>query len=264
MNEPQAQAKLPGTEPTAIEPSVQPQAGLPANGEGVQPVVQPGNEPQAEPSVDPNVQNLQRMLNERTVQSYQLQQRLEQLETQMQQAVRQPTVNQNPYDPNLNPNEWWDWKIQQGARLAAQEANQALLGQLQQMAMLNSEQQWQANHQDVNIADVKAFARSRWGTANFTQQVLDDARELMTKDYQINQVRNGAMNQAINQFRNTNSSATPMRSNQAPPVQPQLRYTDLLKQWVESDGRVEAQWSPEVRDAFQRETNYRKANPQVG
>jgi len=264
MNDPQAQVAQPGTQALETTPP-DPQAQLPANGEGVQQTQDPGNaegEPQGQTSENANIQNLHRMLNERQVMNYQLQQRLEMLESRVQQP--QQTQQENPYDYQTQFPMWQRWENQLAARSAAVEANQALMMQLQQMAMQNTEQQWQSTHPDINIGEVKAFARMRWGVPNVTEQVLNDAYSMMTQDYQINRTRTNAVNQAFTQFKNTSPSATSMRSGQAPPVTPQIKFADDLKAWNDTDGRVEETWSPERRAAFHAELNTRKTNPQAG
>lgn len=255
-NDPNVQALTPGTpqEPQANEPTtevVQDATQVPGNAE--QPQVQ---------EADENIKALQRELNRRQVENYQLQQQIEQMmQTQQQMMSRfQPQADENPYDYSTQFPQWQRWETQR----AAQEANKQLLMTLQSLAVQNSEQQWQAAHPDVNLGEVKAFAKMRWGAQNFTQQVLDDAYSLMTQSENINKVRNTTFNQTLNQFRNPNQAAVPMRGGQQTPVQPQLRLADLLKEYNRSPEEFERKYPDNVKTEFWKAVEFERRQAEGG
>src|SRR3972149_6896433 len=84
----------------------------------------PGATP--EPQPDPN-EVYRRLQSERDRERYekeQLQRRLQEVEQRQQQLQTQlnPQPATNPYDPQVQPNEWWAWTFEQNNRRVLEEA----------------------------------------------------------------------------------------------------------------------------------------------
>jgi hypothetical protein len=186
---------------------------------------------------------------------YQLEQRLNQLQqAQMEMLQRNQQTAQNPFDPNTQPEQYWDWKLarqQETLLKKAEEAyDQKLMGFLNQAG----ERQWIEQHPNVDINQVKAFAQSRWGVINPNIQQMNDAVALMNLPSTMAQVAQTQINEIFNQMKQP-QGAIPIRgANAAGGVQPQLRYDVLAQQFEQSNGRAYNTWTPEVQQAFDRET----------
>jgi hypothetical protein len=82
----------------------------------------------------------------------------------------------------------------------------------------------------------------------------------MTLPNQLAQAQSQASQQTLNQFRQPNAGATPIRGaqNVGLPTQPQVSYLKLAEAY-KANPDIEETWPIEVRDAFWRETNLRGA-----
>lgn len=175
---------------------------------------------------------------------------------QQQQFVSQlaqqaaPQVQQNPYDPQTQPNEWWTWRDQRYAEMVAQKTEERLVGALSSVAKNQAEVQWQNAHPRVNIADVKAFAETR-KIGN-----LDDAYTLMTLPQAQAQQAAGV----FNQFQRPQNAATPLQGSQGGAQQEmQGRFDKDYLEFAQTNGRAYDTWSPERRLAFDTEHKRREA-----
>ena len=237
---------------------------VPATPEDAQAQGQPAPAIEAQP--DP-VKDLQRIANERQVEIYKLQQQNQEAQQRllelMQGRIQQPQVEQNPYDYNMNPMEWFRWENQKVARdvarQASEEARRNTREEITALMQQAQEFQWAQNHPGVDVSAVKAFARMN-GIADWN---LEAAHRLMTYPAQINQVAQTQAQQALQQFRQQPVGAQPLRGAQsAGNPQAGLRYDVLAKQFEDSNGLAYNSWPKEVQQAFDRETNHRYASGQ--
>lgn len=223
----------------------------------VAPTSAPANAPAqvpAQPTAgtpDDRVAGLQRLVAQREVEKAQLEQRLAQLE-QSRQAT--PSPEQNPYDPNVNWFEALKWEQNRSARIAAQEAVQANQKFFVDMAVNAYEQDWQRQHPDVSLAEVKAFSQQR-GIRN-----IDDAYTLMRMPQTVAQAAQAGQQATLQQFTQPSIAATPVRPQAGGAQVPVgLSYEKMAQEFTNTNGRVYNSWSPEVQRLFDHETNMREA-----
>lgn len=201
----------------------------------------------------------QSIADQRQAEIYRLQQELQARQAQTPQV--QAGTETNPYDPQTD---WFNaikWEQNKAAREAAKSAaDQAMNGVLQfaqQQAKIQEENRWQQAHPQVDINLVK-----QWGQMNGVNN-LDHAFTLMTLPSTIQSVQNQAANTAFNQFRQPQNVATPVKGGQQAGGTIQLSYDAMAQEFASSNGRAYNQWSPALREAFDRET-YRRAEGNRG
>lgn len=209
------------------------------------------------PSTTPQGQGAEPVNVERLVGSLQgtvdsLRTQLQATQQQMAQMLQQtaPQAQQNPYDPQTQPNEWWAWRDQQYADTVARKTEERLMGVISNAARSQQESQWQSAHPQVNIADVKAFAQAR--------QIgnLDDAFTLMTLPQQQRQT----VAAAFTQFQRPQNSAQPLQGAQgAAQGEVQGRFDMDYQAFVQTNGKVYETWDPARRLAFDQEYAKRDA-----
>lgn len=257
----QAPPSTPEADAMQAPPAQEANAGLPADVQQfvVQQPAAEGNAMQPPPQGQMSAQqrteadaHWQKIAQERLVQQYQLQQEVERLRQESlarQQQTQSP--NQNPYDANQDWQSWIKWEQQAAARVAAQEAISGIMGFAQQQAAIQQEQQWAAQHPNVDIMQVKAFQKMR-GIQN-----MDDAYTLMTMPMMMNSVQTQAAQQTINQFRQPQVGASAVRAGQAE-GQTLLSYEGMLRAY-NANPKVEDSWPQSIRDMFWKETYGRQA-----
>jgi len=214
-----------------------------------QPGVVQGQPANAQPVFDP-AKHFQSIADQRLADNLRLQQENERLKSQVPQGAQ--AIQANPYNPQTEWPAWIKFENLAAARQASQETAQAVRQEFQGMFQQATEAQWVQAHPNVDINAVKAFMQVR-RVGN-----MDDAYTLMTLPNQLAQAQSQASQQAINQFRQPNLGATPIRGaqNMGSPIQAQLSYAKLAAAYV-ADPRVADTWPQEVKDAFDRETNLR-------
>ena len=214
-----------------------------------QPGVPQGQPTPTQPAFDP-ARHFQSIADQRLAENLRLQQELQRLQSQAPQTPQ--TIQQNPYDPNKDWASWIRFENQAAARQAAQESANAVRQEFQGLFQQASEAQWAQAHPGTDINAVKSFAQMR-GIRD-----LNDAFTLMTLPNQLAAAQSQASQQTINQFRQPNSGAAPIRGTQGvnAPIQPQMSYAKLAAAYA-SNPDVEESWPVEVREAFWKETNLR-------
>lgn len=161
-----------------------------------------------------------------------------------------PQIQQNPYDPQTQPTEWWREEMRRDREQTIQKTQEVFLGNLTQLARQQAETTWQNSHPNVSIADVKAFAQSR--------QIgnLDDAYTLMT-------LPQSQTNNAINmmtQFQRPQNQATPLRGTQGTSqADMQGRFDKDYSDYVNTNGAIYDTWPPERKAAFDTEWKKRES-----
>ena len=211
-------------------------------------------EPQGEPepqagAIDP-AKHFQSLADQRQAEIYRLQQQLLEVATRQQQ----PQVEKNPFDPQTQPEQYWDWKLDQKNRQLLDEARRLQREEFQTMIQQASEMTWQQQHPNVDINSVKAFARSR----GITQ--LDDAYTLMTLPTTLNNARRTAINQTYNTVRQPEAGAQPLRGvSGSGNGQIGLSFEKLAEEFNAKNGNVN--WPEGLMQAFQTEM-YKRADAQ--
>lgn len=211
--------------------------------------VSTGQPTPTQPVFDP-AKHFQSIADQRLAENLRLQQELERLKSQVPQTTQ--GTQQNPYDPNKDWAGWIRFENQAAARQAAQESAQAVRNEFQGLFQQATESQWAQAHPGVDINAVKAFQQLR-GIRD-----LNDAFTLMTLPNQLAQAQAQTAQQTIQQFRQPNSGAAPIRGTQGlgTPITPQLSYAKLAEAYSKNPD-VEDTWPKEVQEAFWRETNGR-------
>ena len=226
---------------------VDPATGVPVN---AQPGTEPGNIPQAPPQVDENVQNLQRILNERTVAQYRLEQEVQAMRQQLAQQQQRPQ-DQAP-DPNTDPQGWWAWRDKKLLSDARNAWKEELASQISTLSAAQQEQQFLNTHPGVDLPTLKMFAQQR--------QIgnLDDAYTLLTLPQTQAQLTTQAFQTTANQFMRP-AAAQPVRGTQPAAQIPQASFERDAQDYIATNGRIADSWSPERRAAFDLEYKKREA-----
>lgn len=236
-----------------------------------QPATQPAPQQadgQAQGQVNTNTQgtpetdaykNLQSIYNKTVAEKLAIERQFQMMQQQLQQPQTQPQnqTPQNPYDPNTD---WWNalkWEQRQAAKEAAIEASQGtmqnVLKYAQQQTQLQNEVQWQQAHPDADINQVKYFAQQR-GISN-----LDDAYTILTLPQRTNQVITQTAQNMQQQFRQPNNGVSPIRTTSPAPMPTQgLSYEKMAAKFNETNGAVYDSWTPEMQQAFNKETFLRE------
>ncbi len=202
------------------------------------------------PAPEELARHFQSIADQRQALNYQLQAQVKQLQEQLStRSAPQTDVQKNPYDPS-NWTEWLRWETQAAARLASEQTAKMLIERAQEMQRVSAEAQWQAEHPNVDINAVKAFSQIRG------IQSLDDAYIVMTQGQSMNAAAANAIQRTYNQIRQTPNAATPLRGQPAPGPQPKVSFEETLKRWNENPA-IENSWTPEFKNAFEQELNYR-------
>lgn len=238
-----------GVEPSS-SPSAAPEAQGGANGQ-----VQQQGQP------EPDAKHFQSLADQRQAENLRLQRQVDQLMEMQQKVILQQQESsqpKNPFDAATQPNDYWNWQFEnaatKAARLAAEESRKASREEMVQMFQTSYEQQWQAQHPQVNIEVVKAFQNQR-GIRD-----INDAYTLMTLPQQTAQIAQTQAQAALNQFRQPqNQGASPLRGSGQAPVQPQLSYEKLAIDFQNTNGSAYDTWPKHLQEAFDKETNLRSA-----
>ena len=238
------------------QPQPQPNAGVPQDvtpylPEPTATPTAPQGVTQGQPQTagTPDSVHFQRIADQRQAEIFRLQQELERTK---QTQVAPANANVNPHDPNTNWSEWLKFEN----RSALREATQAMQQQNQQwfmgMAQNAYESEWQKSHPNVSIQDVKAFGQAN-GISN-----IDHAFTIMTLPQYTAQVAQATQQSTLSQFSQPQVAANPVRPQGGASQGPvQLSYEAMATAYQQSNGAVYNQWSPELRRAFDRETNMR-------
>jgi hypothetical protein len=245
----QAQVPANGTLPPDLEKFVPDSPTVPATPQDAQ--AQGQNQVQTGATApDPNIANLQRIANERQLEIYRLQQELNKIQQQMVPA--QPEIRRNPYDPQTDPNRWWEWEKSDLARISAEKAAEMSRNEILSLAANAYEQQWIASHPGVDIGAVKAFAQNR-GIRD-----INDAYALMTMKDQMANVAQTTAHLAFNQARQPTQGAIPLRGSPAGGTgEIVLSFEKLAAEWQSKNGNVN--WPPELLAEFRKEAFRREA-----
>jgi len=254
-------------DPAAQQGQVVTQPASPPQG---QTLTQPDAPPAAEQGVvqgqvvDPNQAHFQSLYNRTLAEKFAIEQELareRQARLQVTQATSQARTN--PYDPATHPNEFWDWKIQEGINTAAERTRQVMGEQIGQFVQQNVEQQFlHENASDMQRLGITADHIKAYNQMNgIAPHRLDIGWRLMTMPQQIAQTQTQAINQTFQQLRQPNAQqvANPLRGSQSGVIpQAQGKYEDYARQFVDSNGRAYESWPKEVQAAFDRETYNRE------
>lgn len=184
---------------------------------------------------------------------YQMEQRLNQMQQfQMEQMQRQTQSNQNPFDSNAQPEQYWDWKLDQKNRSLLSEAKkeyeQTLMNTLAQMG----EQNWIQQHPMADPNAIRMYNRMN----GIPENNLEVGWKLMNYPQNVAQVAQNVSQQTLNNFRQPNNGAQPIRQVGGG-GQPTLSYEVLAKEYLATSGRAADNWTPDVRQAFEQETRFR-------
>lgn len=235
-----------------------PQGGVtpePSNvqvGQGQQPPQEPSNAGQGviPGDVEALVRGLKGTVDRLEVQLLQQQQAIEQ--TRQPQQPQSPT--ENPYDYQTQFPAWQRWETQMAARIAAQESTQGIVQSLMQSSMQAAESQWQQAHPNIDINAVKAYAQINWGIRNVTPKVLDDAVSVMTQSGRIAQAQTQGAQNAINQFRQPQNAAQPVRAQAGgTPIPTEGSFEKDLEVYATNGMTPPPTWSKARIEAFDRE-----------
>lgn len=221
-------------------------------------------QPQAQVTIQPQVQNeasvaeLQRIANQRQIEIYKLQQEVERIrQSQVQTQNQQQNINQNPYDPQTQWDKWMEWKIDSGINTASERASektlQNIMSYASQQAQIIAEQQWQAQHPNINIMDVKAFANAR-GIRD-----INDAYVLMSLPQNITAFSQQASLQQLNTITQQNTTPTTLRGTQSTPAEIKLSYEQMAREFQNTNGAIYDRWTPQMKQLFDQET-YRRSD----
>lgn len=248
--DPSSQIPANDTLPTELQKYAAEPANVDANSVSQAPLQAPVQQATApmQNSDQARIAELQRIANEKQVLAYQLQQELDRIRNTQTQAPQANVQNQNPHDPNTDWAGWMRYEQQQAARLAAQETTSRLLEYAQQQARVQQEMQWQQAHPNVDINQIKGFAQMR-GIQN-----LDDAYMLYSLPSQMASLQTQAVNQTLNNYRQPQQQATPVRNGQSSGASVGLSYEKMASEFQATNGRAYEAWSPQLRDAFDKET----------
>lgn len=254
---PQAQANETST---GVPPELQKFADTPSSNEqATAQQAQAQDQAQNQPGQPDGIAELQRKLNERTVRAYQLEQELERVRQEqiaLAQARAPQQANQNPHDPNANWTEWLRWELDQRDERIASKSEERFMNRLQSLAQQQAEIQWQQSHPDVDIQTIKAYARAN-GIADWN---LELAYRDMVRGNTLQQVAQQTAQQAINQFRQPQPGAQPLRgTGSAGPQTVGLRFEKMLDEFTKNPSIYET-WPPQLQKMFDQELYYRKAN----
>ena len=252
----QVQPEPAGGVPQNIQQWQEPAVAPAVEGQGVQQGTQPTTE-----GLSPE-QHFQRLYNKTLAEYYKERddkQRLQQqyMEALQRQAQPQQQQQVNPYDPQTQGLQWWEFENQKNIRTAVEESRKAVKDEFNQMIQQANELQWQQQHPAVDVQAIKAFNRVN-GIAEWN---LEAGYKLMNFGSQFNQIAQTQAQQALNNFRQPQTPITPVRG--APGAgNPQTQYASyeaLALQYQETNGNVAKTWPKEVQDAFNLETTRREA-----
>jgi hypothetical protein len=237
-----------GVAPTQLEPSADPSAQIDGGVQGGTNGV-----PQPQEDIQKQIQSeVDKARAKFQADQYRLQQELDNLrnfQTQLLQQQQRPEVN--PFDPQTQQVEWWDWKLKQNNREIIAQAKKEWQNEFSQVLNTNAEQQWQQAHPNVSIMELKSIAQQRWGTPNVTIPMLDDLISVMNIPSQVANVVRTTQQQTINNFRQPNIGAMPVRGAQgATASQNVYDYGKMYQEFVDTHGRVYETWTSEAKQAF--------------
>jgi hypothetical protein len=215
----------------------------------VAPATEPANAPQAQAPAQEQPQTgvteLQRLLNQRQIENYQLQQQLQAQQQAQQQAPRPDT---NPFDPTTQWEQWDSWRMQKAINDAVQTNTRQLASFAQQQYQQQEEMKWQQAHPTVDINLVK-----EWGQQNGVNN-LNHAFTLMTLPNAIQTAQTNGAQQAFQQFQQPTNVPAALRGSQTAGGQAGLSYEAMAKDFQATNGRVYESWHPDLRKAFDQET----------
>ena len=226
-------------------------------------------EPAADPAViqgngqgtPQNDQHFQNLYNRTLAENFALQQRLQkQMETSQQQVQRPP---QNPYDPQTQSAEWWRHENQTMARTAAEEARRATREEFGQVIQTFQKQQWLSTHsQEMQRLGITQEHLEAFNQMNgIPPDNYEVGLKLMMLPTQMNNVARQAQQQTINNFRQPQTGAIPIRGGLPSIVQtPQYSYEVDALEYQNTSGRVYDTWTPEKQQAFDAETDLRRVS----
>jgi hypothetical protein len=188
------------------------------------------------------LRNAQSIADQRQAEIYRLQQELQ------TRATPTPQQDKNPYDPQSNYEQWDEWRVNKIVERAVENQTKQLVTFAQRQQQQQQEITWQQAHPSVDINLVK-----QWGQINGVNN-LDHAFTLMNLNNTLQTERTQAAQSAFNQFKQPQNVATPVRGGQQATGTINLSYEAMAKEYTESYGKAYEQWSPALRQAFDRET----------
>lgn len=165
--------------------------------------------------------------------NYRLQEQFAQTQQQYNELalrlVPQQQPNTNPYDPQSQTEQYWDWKLDSKNKQLLAEAERMYENKFMGMVQQASEQSWAQQHPNVDVRNIKAQIKQRYGIDNPPLQMLDDYHRIMTEPTRLQTVAQNAGQQALQNFRQPQTGATPIKPNGGMPVgQPTYKYEDLV------------------------------------
>lgn len=182
---------------------------------------------------------------------YQLEQRLNQMQQfQMEMLQRQNQPAQNPYDPNTQPDQYWDWKIQSGNRQLLSEAKKEYEQSLMQTLAQMTEQQWINQHPNADVNAIRMHNRMN----GIPENNLEIGWKLMNYPQSLATVAANASNQTANNFRQPNQGAVPLRPAGNGGGDPTYAYEELVRAVNERGDAALNGLTPADRDEFWRVT----------
>jgi hypothetical protein len=202
---------------------------------------QGGGQGAVQNDIEERFRKMQSIADQRQVENYRLQQQIQEIQTRLTSQPQQEQAN--PFDPQTHGPQWIAYETQKAADRASQKTAESFQKVLMDGLRQQQEMQWQAQHPDVDLNHVKAWAQMN-GVSN-----LDHAYTLMTLPNQFNNVARNASAQTINSVRQPQGVANPVRGGQPAGGNPQYDFQQMLKQYNENPN-VESQWPPEVAQAF--------------
>jgi hypothetical protein len=212
--------------------------------------------PQGQPAIQPEqefvpksqLNEYQKMHQERILEA---QARERALLAQLNEIVNAVKPPPNVPDKVNDPIGYLEWKMAENQKQMAEEAKRLYQAEFQQTIAQAQDMMWQQQHPNVDINLVKQFASQR-GISR-----LDDAHALMTMNQQQATIAQNTAQQTLQQFRQPQGGAQPIRNNsQVPSPTGGLSFDKMLQDFNRNPGVYDT-WPEPIRAAFDKELTLR-------
>ena len=185
----------------------------------------------------------------------QLQEQLNQTQRQTTELMQRFAPQQqqtNPYDPQTQNEQYWDWKLDQKNKQLLVESERMYESKLMGLLQQASEQSWVQQHPDVNVSQIKSQIKYRWGVENPSVSMIEDFHRMSTEPSRVQQTVQSAVNQVATT--NNQQNINLVRPS-AQPIQNSNTFDfDKLAREVTANPSLLNKMSPELRKAFEAET----------
>lgn len=208
-------------------------------------------------------EHFQSLYNKTLAEKYALEQQMRQMQEfqmkQMQTAQPQQ-VQHNPFDPQIQPTQWWDWKMQDNNRRLVDEVDRRQEQRLNTMIQQANEVAWVNQHQNemtragITVDHIKNFNRMK-GIADWN---LDVGWQLMNLPNTVANVARQTQQQTIQNIRQPQTGANPIRGTSPATQTPQFSYDADAKEFEKNGWNYPPHWTAERIQAFTQETEGRR------